>query len=80
MSWLRSFGQVWYDLVIGDDWKIAASVVTALALVVGLLRADVLGDRGLTVLGAALVVGAFLISLAIDVRSTKISAKNSTKK
>jgi uncharacterized membrane protein len=30
--WLRSFGAFWYDFVIGDDWRGAASVVAALAL------------------------------------------------
>lgn len=29
---LKSFGAFWYDFVIGDDWHVAAIVVTALAL------------------------------------------------
>ena len=27
---LKSFGAFWYDFVIGDDWHVAAIVVTAL--------------------------------------------------
>jgi uncharacterized membrane protein len=30
-SRLRAFGAFWYDFVIGDDWRIAVTVVVALA-------------------------------------------------
>jgi hypothetical protein len=68
MRYLKSFGQFWYDFIIGDDWKIAAAVVLGLALLVGLLKADVLGDHALAVVGGIVLVLAFAISLAIDVR------------
>jgi hypothetical protein len=29
---LRAFGAFWYDFVIGDDWRVAAAVATALAV------------------------------------------------
>jgi hypothetical protein len=29
---LRRFGTFWWDFVVGDDWRIAAGVVVALAL------------------------------------------------
>jgi hypothetical protein len=32
MSRLRAFGAFLYDFVIGDDWRIAAGVVVAIAL------------------------------------------------
>jgi hypothetical protein len=32
MRWLRQFGHFWYDFIVGDDWRIAASVVLLLAL------------------------------------------------
>jgi hypothetical protein len=31
MRWLRSFGAFWYDFLVGDDWRVAAAVVAALA-------------------------------------------------
>jgi hypothetical protein len=68
MNFLKSFGAFWYDFIIGDDWKIAAAVVFTLAALVVLLKADVLGDTALTLLGGAAIVVAFAISLAIDVR------------
>lgn len=32
IAWLRRFGAFWYDFVVGDDWRVAAGVVVALAL------------------------------------------------
>jgi hypothetical protein len=69
MRFLLSFGRFWYDFIVGDDRKIAIGVVVALALLVAALRAHLFGDTGLTLLGAALVVAAFAISLVLDVRS-----------
>jgi hypothetical protein len=68
MKYLKAFGQFWYDFIIGDDWKIAAAVVTTLAILVIVLLTGALGDTALTLLGAVLVIAAFSISLAIDVR------------
>ncbi|MGH3241627.1 MAG: hypothetical protein ACRDNL_14735 [Spirillospora sp.] len=67
MKFLRAFGQFWYDLVIGDDWKIATAVVAALAVLVAMVRLDLFGDAGLAVLGGVAIVTGFVVSLAIDV-------------
>jgi hypothetical protein len=32
MAFIRNFGAFWFDFIIGDDWRIAAAVVVALAL------------------------------------------------
>lgn len=68
MKLIVAFGRFWYDFLVGDDWKIACSVVLTLGVLVVFVRADVLGDRGLTVLGGALLMAAFTTSLLIDVR------------
>ncbi|MDQ2791680.1 MAG: hypothetical protein DLM60_14275 [Pseudonocardiales bacterium] len=34
--WLRSFGAFWWDFIVGDDWRVAAGVVAALAVTAGL--------------------------------------------
>jgi len=68
MKFLKSFGQFWYDFIIGDDWKIAVAVVLALVALFAVMKADVLGDTALTLFGGVAVVVAFAISLAIDVR------------
>jgi hypothetical protein len=31
MRFLKAFGRFWWDFVVGDDWRIAAGVVTVLA-------------------------------------------------
>ncbi|MGH3514108.1 MAG: hypothetical protein ACRDRB_17805 [Pseudonocardiaceae bacterium] len=39
--WLRSFGAFWWDFIVGDDWRVAAGVVAALAITAGLAAARV---------------------------------------
>lgn len=68
MKFLKAFGQFWYDFIIGDDWKIAVAVVTTLAVMVAIMLSGALSDTALTLIGGALVIVAFSISLAIDVR------------
>lgn len=68
MKFLKAFGRFWYDFLVGDDWKIAASVVLTLALLIAVLRFDVVSDGVLSVVGGAALMVAFSISLAIDTR------------
>jgi hypothetical protein len=65
---LKAFGHFWYDFIVGDDWKIAVAVVSALAVLCALLVGTSIGDHLLAVLGGVLIVIAFTISLAIDTR------------
>jgi hypothetical protein len=37
----RSFGAFWWDFIVGDDWRIAAGVVAALALTAAVARTSV---------------------------------------
>ena len=68
MKFLKAFGQFWYDFIIGDDWKIAVAVVTALVVLFALMTTGLFSDTVLTLVGGVLIVIAFSISLAIDVR------------
>ena len=68
MRFVRGLGQFWYDFIVGDDWKIAAAIVTTVA--VGALvawRAETDPSWLAPLLGAALAL-AFVVSLVIDVR------------
>ena len=67
IRFLKAFGRFWYDFIIGDDWKIAVGVVIALSLT-WLLFVVGVPEKIVTVLGGALILAAFTISLAIDVR------------
>ncbi len=40
-SRIRSFLAFWYDFIVGDDWRVAAGVVLALALTAGLAHSGV---------------------------------------
>ena len=66
---IRGFGQFWYDFLIGDDWKIAAAVVTTLAAGAAVLLAFSPPDKVFTpIMGAGLMV-AFVVALRIDTRA-----------
>jgi hypothetical protein len=67
MKVLTAIGRFWIDFIIGDNWKIAAAVATALGLQASALSLGLLGEKGLTVLGGVLLVAAFTVALAIDV-------------
>lgn len=67
VRFLKAFGQFWYDFIIGDDWKIAVSVVLALAITLGLYKVG-LDEHVVTVVGGILVLAAFCVALAIDIR------------
>jgi hypothetical protein len=41
MTRIRAFLAFWYDFVIGDDWRVAASVTVGLAATYGLSRTSV---------------------------------------
>jgi hypothetical protein len=41
IGWLKGFGTFWWDFLIGDDWRIAATVVAALAAAYGLDQSGV---------------------------------------
>jgi hypothetical protein len=38
VRWLKSFGAFWYDFIVGDDWQVAAIVVSSLGLTALLAR------------------------------------------
>lgn len=70
MRFLRSFGRFWYDFIIGDDWKIAAGVVLAVAILCALVLTTSLADAALATIGGGLLIAAFVISLVLDVRGS----------
>ncbi|MFL6163525.1 MAG: hypothetical protein ACJ74U_15030 [Jatrophihabitantaceae bacterium] len=68
MRMLKAFGQFWYDFIIGDDWKIAVSVCSALTVFVLAMRTGLLGDHSLALLGGATIIVFFACGLGIDAR------------
>ena len=41
MRYLHSFGSFWWNFIVGDDWRVAAGVASALALTWFLTHAGV---------------------------------------
>ncbi|WP_415855685.1 hypothetical protein [Sinomonas sp. G460-2] len=68
MRFVKAFLRFWYDFIIGDDWKIAASVVAVLAVGAGLVLAGLGGSPLFAPLLAVGLAAAFTAALAIDVR------------
>ncbi|GAB3845356.1 hypothetical protein ACFPIJ_38145 [Dactylosporangium cerinum] len=69
MTVLRGIFRFLYDFIIGDDWKIAAAVVSA--LVTGLALLALGTPPAITViLTAVAVAAAFTAAILIDVRRT----------
>lgn len=67
-GFIRGFGQFWYDFLIGDDWKIAAAVVTTLAVGAVVLLTFSPQDQIFTPLMGAGLMMAFVVALRIDTR------------
>jgi len=66
--WLHGFATFWWDFIVGDDWRVAAGVIAALAVTAGL--ADV-GLPAWWFLPLAVLV-LLAMSLRRGVRSSRI--------
>ena len=63
MRFLTAFGRFWLDLVVGDDWRIAAGVSAVLGVGAVLVRLDVLDDTLVMLLVGASLVGVVVASV-----------------
>jgi hypothetical protein len=66
MEFIRGFGRFWYDFLIGDDWKIAAAVVTTLAIGAVVLVTFDPPDKVFTSAMGAGIMLAFVVAMRID--------------
>ncbi|MYT32612.1 MULTISPECIES: hypothetical protein [unclassified Streptomyces] len=64
----RAFARFWYAFLIGDDWKIAASVVAALLIGLAVLLAGAVSGGALAALLGVLLMTGFAGALLLDVR------------
>ncbi|MCW2640625.1 MAG: rane protein [Dactylosporangium sp.] len=68
MPFIRGFARFWYDFIVGDDWKIAAAVVTVLLFAAALVLTGTLAASIFTPLIGVLLMLAFVVAIRIDVR------------
>jgi membrane associated rhomboid family serine protease len=65
---LRRFGRFWVDFVVGDDWRIAAGVITILAAAALLVST---GSVGTTVLAAGVSAAVFAVAAAFVLKDAR---------
>lgn len=70
MALLAAFARFWYDLVIGDDWKIAVYAVLTLVVVSLLAASGRIADGPVAVGGTALLCVCFVLGVTYDARRT----------
>ena len=68
MRLLKALGYFWYDFIVGDDWKIAAYVIIALAVVSALVVDGRIGDGAICVIGTTLLAAFFALGVLYDGR------------
>jgi hypothetical protein len=68
MKWLTQFGKFWYDFIIGDDWKIAVSVLIPLVVGAGFVLNGFEESLLLPPILAVALAASFVVALAIDVK------------
>jgi hypothetical protein len=70
VRFVKGFAQFWWDFVVGDDWKIAATIAVVLGIG-AIVAASAPTDASwlAPVCGGALLL-AFVVSFVTDVRRT----------
>lgn len=67
MRFILGFFDFWYQLIIGDDWRVAAGVGVAL-VGGGLLGAyEIINGSALAVVVGVLIFGGFVLNLLVTV-------------
>ena len=68
MTFVRGFGQFWWDFIVGDDWKIAVTVTLVLVVGAIVVAAAPTGATWLAPVCGGAVLLAFVASFVADVR------------
>jgi hypothetical protein len=68
VRFVRGFGQFWWDFIVGDDWKIAATIAVVLGIGAIVAAAAPTDAAWLAPLCGAALLLAFVISFVADVR------------
>lgn len=71
MTFLRGFLRFWYELVVGDDWKIAVAVVVALALTAVGMLTGLLAGGWLVAAATGTLALLFTASMVLEARHSR---------
>lgn len=71
MRLLSGIGRFLYDFIVGDDWKVAASVVFASVVAGLLILTDALSPVPLAVVATSLYLLSFAGAVLADVRKER---------
>lgn len=63
MRYLATFGRFWWDFIAGDDWRLAAGVLIALAVGALLTATSIASDAVVAMVATAGIVGAVAVAL-----------------
>jgi len=63
MRYLATFGRFWWDFIAGDDWRVAAGVLVALAVGALLTATSIASDAVVAMVATAGIVGAVAVAL-----------------
>ena len=63
MRFVTAFGRLWWEFVVGDDWRIAAGVLAALTLGAILTATQAASDALIGLVVTVGVVGAVAVAL-----------------
>lgn len=67
MRFVRGFFDFWYQLIIGDDWRLAVGVGVALVLGALLGAYEIISGSALAVVVGVLIFGGFVFNLLATV-------------
>jgi hypothetical protein len=63
MKYVVAFGRFWWDFIVGDDWRIAAGVVAALAIGAVLVARTGLSDTAVSLVTGACIFAAVAVTI-----------------
>lgn len=63
IRFLKGFARFWYDVVVGEDWRIAVGVVAALGAGAGLVASGAVSNTVLAIVVAVAIVGVVIASV-----------------
>jgi hypothetical protein len=66
MRHLRAFGRFWWDFIVGDDWRVAAGVVTLVAIEALAVASGAFSTTTLAVIMAAGAISVAGVTIAVD--------------